>query len=63
MKALMVILTAIFTGAKLAGAIHWSWWLVFAPVFIYCGGWALLVLISWIIFLIYWLWCITHIHK
>ncbi|MBB1079059.1 hypothetical protein H5S09_03750 [Limosilactobacillus sp. STM2_1] len=37
MKALVVILTAMFTGAKLAGAIAWSWWLVFAPVWVYLG--------------------------
>jgi len=37
MKTLVVILTAMFTGAKLAGAIKWSWWLVFTPVWVYLG--------------------------
>ena len=37
MKWLAIILTAIFTGAKLAKVISWSWWLVFSPVIIYYG--------------------------
>lgn len=39
MKWLVIILTAMFTGAKLANAISWSWWLVFSPVLIYYGFW------------------------
>lgn len=37
MKWLVIILTAMFTGAKLAKAISWSWWLVFSPVIAYYG--------------------------
>ena len=37
MKWLVIILTAMFTGAKLAHAINWSWWLVFSPVIAYYG--------------------------
>ena len=39
MKWLVIILTAMFTGAKLAKAISWSWWLVFSPAIIYWGNW------------------------
>lgn len=39
MKWLAIFLTAMFTGAKLANAISWSWWLVFSPVLIYYGFW------------------------
>ena len=31
------ILTIIFVIAKLLGVVNWSWWLVFAPVFIQLG--------------------------
>lgn len=31
------LLTLIFVVAKLAGAIAWSWWLVFTPVLIGIG--------------------------
>lgn len=31
------ILTIIFVIAKLAGAITWSWWLVFAPTILSVG--------------------------
>ena len=31
MKWLVIILTAMFTGARLAGAINWGWLLVFSP--------------------------------
>lgn len=37
MSTLIALLTGIFTGAKLASAISWSWWLVFSPVLIYYG--------------------------
>ena len=36
-RTLIAILTGMFTGAKLAHAISWSWWLVFSPVIIYYG--------------------------
>ncbi len=42
MKWLVIILTGIFTGAKLASAINWSWWIVFSPVLIYYGLWVAL---------------------
>lgn len=31
------VLTVIFVIAKLTGAIHWSWWLVFLPTIISVG--------------------------
>lgn len=37
MKWLVIILTAMFTGAKLAKAISWSWWIVFSPAIGYYG--------------------------
>lgn len=37
MQWLAIILTAIFTAAKLAGMITWSWWLVFLPAIILAG--------------------------
>lgn len=37
MKWLVVILTAIFTGLKLASVISWSWWLVWLPLLLYIG--------------------------
>ena len=49
MKLLIIILTAMFAGAKIAGAISWSWWLVLAPVWIYYGAVIALILISLII--------------
>ena len=41
-RTLIAILTGIFTGAKLAHAISWSWWIVFSPVLIYYGLWVAL---------------------
>ena len=38
MKWLAIILTSMFTGAKLAGVIAWSWWLVMLPAIIVFGG-------------------------
>ena len=43
MQWLAIILTAMFAGAKLCGAISWPWWLVFAPAIVYLG-WCLLAL-------------------
>lgn len=37
MKWSAIILTAMFTGAKLAGAIAWSWWLVLLPAILVFG--------------------------
>lgn len=37
MKWIVIVLTAIFTGLKLASVISWSWWLVLSPVIIYIG--------------------------
>lgn len=37
MQWLAIILTAIFTAAKLAGMITWSWWLVFLPTLVWVG--------------------------
>ena len=41
-STLIAILTGMFTGAKLAHAISWSWWIVFSPVLIYYGLWVAL---------------------
>ncbi|MCI1925629.1 MAG: hypothetical protein LKJ72_01230 [[Lactobacillus] timonensis] len=49
MKWLAIILTAMFTGAKLAGAIAWSWWLVMLPAIIVFGGPAVMVVLLLII--------------
>lgn len=46
MKTLMIILTAMFTAAKLAGAITWSRWLVMSPVLIYIGFYLLIFLFA-----------------
>ena len=37
MQWLAIILTAVFTAAKLVGVISWSWWLVFLPAIILAG--------------------------
>ena len=42
---LAVALTAILFGAKLAGAVTCSWWLVFAPLLVVFGLWLVFVLI------------------
>lgn len=47
MKWLVIILTAMFTGAKLAKAISWSWWLVFSPVIAYYGIISILIALGW----------------
>lgn len=52
MKYLAMILTAMFAGARLAGAITWSWWLVFSPLIIYFGFYALLIVLVMIVSLI-----------
>lgn len=46
MKYLVMVLTAMFAGARLAGVITWSWWLVFSPLIIYYGLWALLIVLA-----------------
>lgn len=47
MKWLVIILTAMFTGAKLAKAISWSWLLVFSPVIAYYGIISILIALGW----------------
>lgn len=49
MKWLMIILTAIFTIAKLMHVITWSWWLVLLPVWIYIGLWFFILLVTLIV--------------
>ncbi|WP_240410766.1 hypothetical protein [Limosilactobacillus vaginalis] len=46
MKWLVIILTAMFTGAKLAHVISWSWWLVFSPAIIYIAYGIVLFIIA-----------------
>lgn len=43
---LAIALTAILFGAKLAGAVVCSWWLVFTPLLIVFGLWLAIVLIT-----------------
>ena len=52
MKYLVMVLTAMFAGARLAGEITWSWWLVFSPLIIYFGFYALLFVLVLIVSLI-----------
>jgi len=41
------LLTLLFIGAKLFGAIDWSWWLVFSPtIFQLCFIVVLLILVA-----------------
>jgi hypothetical protein len=49
MKWLMIILTAMFVAAKLAGVVNWSWWLVLLPALIYIGFILLILLIYFIV--------------
>lgn len=49
MKWLVIILTAMFTGAKLAHVINWSWWLVLLPVWIYMGFMLLVLIIAFVV--------------
>lgn len=53
MKWLVIILTAMFTGARLAGAINWDWLLVFSPAIIYVGFYAVVWIITLIALIIY----------
>jgi hypothetical protein len=46
------ILFTIFLILKLTGTIGWSWWWVFAPIWIPIGAFLLILLIGFIIFLI-----------
>ena len=46
MKWLMIILTALFTVAKLVGLITWSWWLVFLPALILVGFWLFVFIVA-----------------
>ena len=49
MKFLMIILTAMFIGAKLCGAIGWSWWLVMSPLIVYVCFWAFVIILAFIV--------------
>lgn len=55
MKWLAIILTAMFAGARLAGAINWNWPLVFSPAIIYVGFYAVVWVILLIALIIYWI--------
>lgn len=48
MKALGLfeVLTVLFVALKLTGVINWSWWLVFAPVFLQVAIVAVVVFIA-----------------
>lgn len=43
LRFLAVVLTSLFTMAKLAGMVAWSWWLVMLPAIIVFGGPAVMV--------------------
>lgn len=49
MKWLMIILTAMFVAAKLAGVVNWSWWLVFLPAIILAGIWVLFFVVALVV--------------
>lgn len=46
MKWLAIVLTAIFTTAKLMSVVTWSWWLVLLPVIIYIAYGIVLFIIA-----------------
>ena len=49
MKWLAIVLTAIFTTAKLMNIINWSWWLVLLPAWIYMGFILLILIIAFVV--------------
>lgn len=49
MKLLAIVLTAIFTAAKLMNIISWSWWLVLLPALIYIGFILLIFLVAFVV--------------
>ena len=49
MKWLAIVLTAIFTTAKLMNIINWSWCLVLLPAWIYIGFILLILLIAFVV--------------
>ena len=53
MKFLAVVLTIIFTVARIMNLITWSWWLVLSPVLIYYGAIVLFFVVMSIVCLIY----------
>lgn len=55
MKWLVIILTAMFTGARLAGAINWGWLLVFSPAIIYAVLWTIVLITLIIYWIVYWI--------
>ncbi len=53
MKFLAVVLTIIFTVARIMNLITWSWWLVLSPALIYFGAIVLFFVVMGIVCLIY----------
>lgn len=53
MKFLAVILTIIFTIARIMNLITWSWWLVLSPALVYFGVIVLFFVVMGIVCLIY----------
>lgn len=53
MKFLAVVLTIIFTVARIMNLITWSWWLVLSPALIYYGAIVLFFVVMSIVCLIY----------
>ena len=53
MKFLAVVLTIIFTVARILNLITWSWWLVLSPALIYYGAIVLFFVVMSIVCLIY----------
>nr|DAO35306.1 MAG TPA: transmembrane protein [Caudoviricetes sp.] len=52
MKWLAILLTVVFTIAKLLGFITWSWWLVFTPALAYYAVIFLIWMVTMIILII-----------
>lgn len=52
MKWLAIVLTALFTAAKLAHVVAWSWWLVLLPAIAYVGLVSLVTLVTLILLII-----------
>lgn len=53
MKFLAVVLTIIFTVARIMNLITWSWWLVLSPALFYFGAIVLFFVVMGIVCLIY----------
>lgn len=55
LRFLAVVLTSLFTMAKLAGVIAWSWWLVMMPAIVVFGLPVVLMVLFLLLALIAWI--------